>query len=219
MDAIEFACVMDRLTESLNIKIDTDLVSTIYEEYQGSYDNYTLFELIELLGKSNEYTQKFPLNKKEIIKIIKDNKLNIPPKQEPMEPTKWKHYRIRRSLDVIDAGSVEFYDGSIIKYPDGQAYLIDCINRSSVMVSDNISDNITTDNLPDDYYVSDNRLYKEVLVVYFENVDTKEESEMLAEDFMYDMDYENVTIVQDRNRGIYMNEEQKIFWTNHVRWM
>lgn len=220
MDADEFACIMEGVTKSLNIDIDSDIVSNIYDEYRGSYENYTLFELIKLLQNSKEYTEQFPFNKNEIIKIIKENNLDIPPKYEPLEPTKWGHYRIRRSLDVIDADSVEFYDGSIVKYPDGQVYLIDCINTTSMLVSDDITniEDIKSES-SECYYVHDNKIYKEILVVCFENVDTKEKCEMLAEDFMYDMDYEDITIVQDRNRGIFMNEEQENYWTNHVRWM
>jgi hypothetical protein len=55
--------------------------------------------------------------------------------------------------------------------------------------------------------------------MYFKNMDTNEELSMCAEDFMWRMDNEDITILQDRNCGKFMNEEQEQYWTNHVRWM
>ena len=204
MEAIEFACVMDKLSKSLKIDLDPDLVGEIHSIYEGSYENYTLLELIGLLRK-NKIKITCAWNKKAIIAFIEENKYNIPKKYEPMEPTKWEHYRIRRSLDVIDTENIEFYEGSMVKMPDGEDYLID-VNKWGELISEDLDQ---TD--PDSWV--------DVIYVYLENIKTKEEICMYAEEFIECLDYEDVTILQDRNTGYFLNDEQKTRWENHVRYM
>jgi hypothetical protein len=143
-------------------------------------------------------------NKKALVQLIKEKNLDIPERREEMQLSEWRHYRIRKSLDVLEVRStldtmksktLEFYDGSIIQDPSGQIYLLKFINKE---------------------YISDDEIG---IVMYFKNMETKEEIEMYAEDFVWSLDNEDVTILQDRNNDKFMNEEQKEKWTNHVRWM
>lgn len=206
MDATEFACTLEGITKSLNIEIDSDIVGKMFNAYEKTYENYTLLELIGLL-----YHHKIkitcPWNKKALIKMIEDKNLNIPVKKEPMTPTKWDHYRVRRSLDVIETKYMEFYEGSIVQMPDGKAYIITDIYLEK--------EELISDDLPIDEYSS----YRKIIIIYFEDMETIEESSMYIEDFMHSLDFEDTTILQDRNREYFMNEEQKTFWKNYVRWM
>jgi hypothetical protein len=203
MEAIEFACVLTEITKSLNIELDSDLVGKIFEIYEHSYENYTLLELMGLVRNAgHEITCDW--NKKALVQLIKEKNLDIPERREEMQLSEWRHYRIRKSLDVLEVRStldtmksktLEFYDGSIIQDPSGQIYLLKFINKE---------------------YISDDEIG---IVMYFKNMETKEEIEMYAEDFVWSLDNEDVTILQDRNNDKFMNEEQKEKWTNHVRWM
>ena len=49
MEVTEFVCFFERLQKSLNIQLDSDIISKIHDYYEGSYENYTLLELINLL--------------------------------------------------------------------------------------------------------------------------------------------------------------------------
>lgn len=205
MNAIEFNCVINEITKKLGIQMDADLVGKIYDIYEGTYDNYTLLELIGLLEKYNiEIT--CPWNKRAIIKMIEDQKLDIPKKYEPMQPTTFQHYRVRRSLDILNTRYMEFYDGCIVQTPDGQAQKILFLQSEEELISDDL----------DPYQGSS---YKSTIFIYFENMATKEETEMTAKEFIWKLDNLDCTILQDQNRQYFMNEEEKHFWTNHVRVM
>ncbi len=206
MEAIELACWMERITKNLKIELDSDLVGKIYDIYKISYENYTLLELIGLLRK-RKIAIDCPWSKKDIIQMISDKNIKLPIKEEPLQPTKWEHYRIRRSLDIIKTDHMEFYEGSIIQMPDdGDPYLIIDVESNQELISEDLAED-------------DDRNYKDVLYVYLENTNTKKEYCIYVEDLMYSLDYEDVTILQDRNRGMFMNEEQKIRWTNHIRYI
>jgi hypothetical protein len=195
MEAIEFACVFEEIAKSLKIELDSDIAGNIFDIYEGYYENYTLLELIGLL-RDEEHDITCPWNKKALIKMIKDNNINIPKKYEPMKPTEWEHYRIRRSLDVIDAKYLEFYEGSIIQEPTGQVYMLETMCEEIQ---------------PDDG--------RTAVVMYFINMDTDEELIMYAEDFIWSIDNEDVTILQNRDCMKFMNEEQEEYWTNNRRGM
>lgn len=193
MEALEFACVFEEITEKLGTKLDSDIAAKIFEMYEVSYENYTLVELLHLLR--NYDIQDVAWNKKALIKMIEDKNLPIPEKKEAMEPTKWEHYRIRKSLDVINVKYLEFYDGSIIQDPSGIIYMLEFINRD----------------------LDENE--EEIIIMCFQNMETKEQLIMNAEDFMWSIDNEDVTILQDRNYKKFMNDEQKEYWTGHVRYI
>ena len=199
MEAIEFACVINEITNTLQIELDSDLAAKMFDIYEGSYENYTLLELIGMLHQpKHEIT--VPWNKKELIKMIEDKKLDIPKRYEPAEPTKWKHYRIRKSIDVIQTPYLEFQDeGCIFQDPEGKIYELVC----------------TTRDIEGDYDADD---YEEVFLMWFHNIDTKEETCMYVEDFIWSLDNEDVTILQNAQYGKYLNDAEKERWTNYVRW-
>lgn len=207
IDAILFADAMDRWTNKLAIDMDSELVGNIFKIYEKkcSYDNYNLLELVGLC-QENEILATCPLNRKAIIEMIDTKNIDIPLKHEPMNATKWEQYMVRNSLCVIKTKYMEFYEGSIIQMPDGDPYIVEDILCEEELISDD---------LPADEESS----YKEVITFYLKNLKTDEESKMSIEDFMHNLDYEDVTILQDRKNGIYMNEEQKELWTNHIRWI
>jgi len=199
MDAIEFACVMKEITESLNIQLDADVTSKIFDIYEGSYENYTLLELIYLLRKKN-YEITVPWNKKELITMIENNNLDIPKKYEPMEPTKWEHYRVRRSLEVIDIvdSYMTFDDGGFDIFQDGRGY----IHRLVYICRESDADD-----------------EEEVSVMYFENIDNNNESRLKVDEFIWSLDNEDITILQYVMHEKFLNEEEKEKWKNHIRYM
>ena len=206
MDATEFACTLEGTTKSLNIEIDSDIVGKMFNAYEKTQENYTLLELIGLLH-THKIKITCPWNKKALIKMIEENNIHIPVKHEPITPTKWDHYRVRRSLDVIKTEYMEFYEGSIIQMPDGKAYtIIDVYLEKEELISDDLP-------------IDEDSSYRKIIIIYFQDVETKEESSIYIEDFMHALDFEDTTILQDRNREYFMNEEQKTFWKNYVRWI
>ncbi len=198
MEAIEFACVISEITKSLKIDIDSDIVGNIFDIYQGSYENYTLFELLHLLRKGN-HEITVPWNKKAIIKMIEDEKIAIPRKYEDMEPTKWEHYRIRKSLEVINIIDlyIEFDDNGFDIFQDsmGNIHKLECICRE----------------------LDENE--EETLAMYFENIVNKQTSRMEVEDFIWSLDNEDITILQYVLHEKFLNEEEKERWKNYVRYM
>lgn len=198
MEAIEFACVIDEITKSLKIDMDSNIIGNIFDIYQGSYENYTLFELVDLLRKGN-HEITVPWNKKAIIKMIEYKKLAIPKKYEDMEPTKWEHYRIRRSIEVIDIiGSyMEFDDNGFDIFQDsmGNIHKLECICRE----------------------LDEND--EESLVMYFENIVNKNISRLSVEDFIWSLDNEDITILQYVLYKKFLNQEEKERWEKNVRYM
>ena len=190
MEATQFACVMEEISKSLNIDMDADLTAKIFDLYEFSYDNYTLLELLYLLRKK-KYEITVPWNKKAIIEMIEDKNLDIPKKTEPMEPTKWehysirenlKHYRTRRCFDVIDTTFMDFEDDTsniIFQDPYGNKQQLIQICKED----------------------------EEIIIMYFENTETKIGTQMYVEDFIWSIDNENVTILQHIDYGKYLNQE------------
>jgi hypothetical protein len=200
MEAIEFACVIDEITKSFKIEMDSEIAGKMFDIYEGSYDNYTLLQLIAMLRKA-KYENTVPWNKKALIKMIEDKKLDIPKRYEDMEETIWDHYRIHKSIDVIQTLCMEFNDeGCIFQDPRGNI-------QELVLISQEIEGDYEADN------------YEIVYLMWFENMHTKTETCMYVEDFIWSLDNENVTIVQNPQYGKYLSNEEKERWTNYVRWI
>lgn len=198
MEAIEFACVIDEITKSFKIEMDSEIAGKMFDIYEGSYDNYTLLQLIAMLRKA-KHEITVPWNKKALIKMIEDKKLDIPKRYEDMEETIWDHYRIRKSIDVIQTPCMEFNDeGCIFQDPRGNI-------QELVLISQEIEGDYEADN------------YEIVYLMCFENIHTKTETCMYVEDFIWSLDNENVTIVQNPQYGKYLSNEEKERWTNYVR--
>jgi hypothetical protein len=199
MDAINFACVMEQISKSLN--------------YEGSYENYTLLELIHLL-RIKKYEITVAWNKKAIIKMIQDNNLDIPEKYEPMEPTKWEHYRIRKSLDVISIldTHIEFDDCGFNIFQDSKGNMHRLVHICRELVEDK---EYKDEGEQDTYDTEDN----EVMVMYFENIENQTESRLEVEDFIWSLDNEDITIIQYESFDKFLNEEERIKVKNYVRYI
>lgn len=77
--------------KKLGFSIDSAIVGSIFHHYKGTYENYTLLELIRELELARIEIQ-CAWNKRAIIEMIEDRHLNIAKKYEPMQPTKWEHH-------------------------------------------------------------------------------------------------------------------------------
>jgi acyl carrier protein len=89
LDSLEFACLLDEIQKCLHINIDSDIVCKIFEYYEGSYENYTLLELIDELTLSRIQIL-CSWNKKEIIRMIEEFDINIPKKYLQMQNNIWE---------------------------------------------------------------------------------------------------------------------------------
>lgn len=192
MKAIEFACVIEDITKSLEIQMDTDLVAKIFDIYEGSYENYTLLELLYLLREGN-HEITVPWNKKAIIEMIEEKNLDIPKKTEPMEPTKWEHcsvrenlehYRTRECYDEIITPFMVFSDE--VYFNNYNNYFIDPYGNIQCLVE------ICKDTEED------------VVLMYFENIETNTQSTMYVEDFIWSIDNEDVTILLEDDLEKYL---------------
>jgi hypothetical protein len=173
MDPIEFACVINEITKCLNIHIDTDITAQIFDIYKGSYDNYTFLELLSLL-RDSDYDITVPWNKKALIKMIEENNLDIPKKQGDMEITNWWWKNFRYSnIDVIYTKYMNFDDSSYCVFQDSQG---------NVQIVERIcSEEVNGDN---------------IIVVYFQDMKTKKEFKVHANDFIWNLENTDITILE-----------------------
>jgi len=183
MEPIEFACIFTDITKKLSIEIDIDIIAKIYDIYEGSYENYTLLELINLveIEKIN-----CPWNKKAIIKTIKNKKLNIPKKYEEIEPTKWIYYEKSNNIDYIYLDCIytntyfKFYEGDIIQLSNG--YILKLLNIIKL-----------------------NYNVKQFTHLYFMNININKKICILAEDFINMLDNDDITILQNLDRCYFIH--------------
>ena len=131
MEALEFACFFERLQKSLKIQIDSDIVGRMYDIYEGSYDNYTLLELISLMEINKIKTDSNKVSKKSLIQQIKDQNLDLPKKYEPSAPsTNWFIAGGKKSTNYNNYICIEDHDiiideGSKITMTDNITYRIE----------------------------------------------------------------------------------------------
>jgi hypothetical protein len=221
MQAIEFACVMEELLSSLNIEMDTELTAKIFDLYEPSYDNYTLIELLYLL-RIKKYEINVPWNKKAIISMIEEKNLDIPKKTGPIEPTKWRHYSVRKNLrhyrtsqcfDVIDTPLMDFNDEVSIIFSDpcGNIQELYLICKETEDTDDDEDDededdetNIETTICAEDLYSSNDK--EENILMCFKNSETNIETIMYVEDFIWSIDNEDVTILEHVQYGKFLDE-------------
>jgi hypothetical protein len=93
MQALEFCLLFSRLEKRLGLALDSGIVSYIYRQYRGTYSNYTLFELVDML-ECKGIAIDCALNKGLIIDMIRRLRIgdDVIPKQDlaiPMRPTEW----------------------------------------------------------------------------------------------------------------------------------
>jgi hypothetical protein len=155
---------------------------------EASYENYTLLQLISIM-EGSAYNRKCPWNKKAIIEFIGKEKMDIPKKLKEVEPTKWHHYSTARYEGVLVTPTCKFYDGCAIQLQDGSMWDIE--------VREALSD--------------------EDVVVCIDLVGASEEDDkhMRGDEFMYMLDYENITLLQVRDLHYYISREQEEYWRNY----
>lgn len=176
-----------------NVELSSDISEMIYEKYEESYKNYTLLELITTVHMSG-YTITCPWNKLDIINMIEQNGHNVPIKKEEMVRTTWNHYRIRRSMDVLETPNCEFYEGDKIQLENGIIYDI------------HFEEHKVTN--------SENKVEFQVYAVL-----TPYEGETISvtpQELIDMLDYDDVTIVQCRDLCYYMCAEEEEYWENYV---
>jgi hypothetical protein len=182
MDAIEFACFFERFQKSIGLEIDPEIVGEVYDHYEGSYENYTLLELISMLSMK-QITIDCEFNKKAIIEMIKTQKIDIPKRYEPMQPTTWWLEEGKRYNHIFVPNMYfAFYEGDIFKTHCGIIWELVDIQR----------DNDTED-------AEDAEENQSAVYMHFINKDTGDDIYIEAGDFIYSLDYQDTTIVYNNN--------------------
>jgi hypothetical protein len=207
LDPAIFTCILTEMGSLYNLELPSDITENLYELYEGSYENYTLFELDRAVFKSGNKLY-CPLNKKAIINMIEINGYDVPKKKERSDATTWEHYRIRRSLDVLETPYCKFYEGTIIQLQDGILYYIDVTNDQKL-----ISEDLPTN---DPYSWED--IVNISLYPYngiTADYDEEEVIKMTAQEFINMIDFDDVTIVQNTDMGIFLSDEEEEYWTNY----
>lgn len=189
MNAVEFACFFERLQKSVGYGLDTDIVGSIFDHYEGCYENYTLLELISMLSAKNVKIE-CAFNKKTIIEFIKEKKIDIPKQYEPIKPTSWNfeessHYHYIFIHDMYFG----FYVGDIFKTQAGVVWILDNVESYEVPIMGKYQ---SLDEEPEGGY--DNMIY-----MYFTNQDTGDDICIQADDFIYHLDHDDMTILFSNN--------------------
>lgn len=188
MNAIEFACFFERLQKSIGYQIDSVIVGQIFDYYEGSYENYTLLELISMLS-SKDITIDCAFNKKAIIEMIEQQKIDIPKRYEDIQPTSWwMEEGGRYNYIFIPNMYFAFYEGDIFKTQGGMVWELDHIESYEEGIYDEFQ---SIDEEPEEY--------QNVVYMYFINKDTGDDICVQADDFIYSLDYEDTTIVYNTN--------------------
>jgi hypothetical protein len=176
---IEFACFFERLQKKLDIRINSDIVSKIYDIYDGTYENYTLLELISILLENN-IRITCPWNKKIIIEMIisQDNKTYIQKKYEPMKPSKCTLKKSQEySLQFNDFITISNHD--IIKFSNGNEYEI-------MIIKEEQNDN------------DDCKIY-----VFLFNLNINQEICYYPKTLASILDYEDITIITNKDKNLF----------------
>lgn len=152
----------------------------------ATYENYTLLELISIM-ENTEYRRMCPWNKKAIIEFIEQNKMDIPKKIGKLEPTQWHHYSTTQGEGVLCTPMCKFYDGCAILLQDGTVYDIEM--REAIADDDDI---VICVDLMGDY--------------------EEQDKHMRGDEFVYILDYEDITLIQVRDLDYYVSEDQREYW-------
>jgi hypothetical protein len=183
MNCIEFACFFERFQKSIGYHIDSDIACKIYDYYEGSYENYTLLELISMLSMK-DIKIDCEVNKKTIIQMIQDKQIDIPKRYEDIQSTMWCIEEGNRyNYIFIPKMYFAFYEGDIFKTQVGIVWKLVDIQFERDEYIDELH------SIDDDY----------VSYMYFTNQDTGEDICIPVEDFMYSLDYYDITILYNNN--------------------
>ena len=175
---IDFVCLVERLHKKLDIMINPDIFSKIYDIYNGTYENYTLLELINKLLENN-IRITCPWNKKMIIEMIQTQGLYIPKKYEPMEPTNWE-LTISGDCCLKCNNCITISNHDIIKSSNGDLYEIMIVKYDD-----------------DDDDDEDDKVY-----IYLFNFNDEQETDFLPMTLVNILDYEDITIITNQDMGL-----------------
>jgi hypothetical protein len=179
---IEFTCLLERLQKKLDIRIDSDIIGKIYYIYEGTYENYTLLELINILLE-NKFRITCPWNKKMIIEMIKTEGLYIPKKYEPMEPSNWE-LKISGDCCLKCNDFITISNHDIIQCSNGDDYEIMIVKYEDDNDDDDDDDN--------------SKVY-----VYLFNLNDEQETDFLPKTLINILDYEDITIITNKDKGLH----------------
>lgn len=180
MEKLEFACFFERLQKSLSIRLDSDVVSHIYDIYSHTYDNYGLFEIYGLI-KQKQKIYIDMMNWNVLIDIAR--KLDLPQKHindTILEPS-W--YLMRDRYDIMSITLVypkfEIFQGDLIRLSDGYTYEINEIYLMDF----------------DLYGTDDEDAIRDDCKVCLENVDTGDFMDMSGRDFIFELDCKDIQYI------------------------
>ena len=174
---IEFACLFERLQNKLDIRVNSDIVSKIYDIYDGKYENYTLLELINKLLE-NKVNITCPWNKKMIIEMIKidEQKFNISKKYEPMKQSNWTLIKLENENYGLQFNNfITISNHDIISFSNGYEYEI-------MIIKDK---------------------HNEQIYVYLFNLNNEHEICYYSKTFASILDYEDITIITNKDKGLF----------------
>jgi hypothetical protein len=175
---IEFACLLERLQKKIDIRINSDIVGKIYDIYDGTYENYTLFELINKLLE-NKIRITCPWNKKMIIEMIQSEGLYIPKKYEPMERTNWK--LIYRDCCLKCNSSFTISNHDIIRCSFGNLY--------QIMITQSTKETVQGD-------------YEDDVCLYLYSMSNANPVCFFVKTSDDILDYEDITIITNKDKGL-----------------
>jgi len=144
------------------------------------YDNYTLFELINIVNKQNIRIY-YPFNKKEILKIIKEKNIDIPEKKGNIKNTEWC------IQDIYSEDFRKWFGGK-------KENVIWCKNEQIMICSNNLIKNHEEDKEHIILNICDDDVSPYVVLK-----DTKKEHiiQKKIDEFMKILDYDDITIESD----------------------
>jgi hypothetical protein len=192
---IEFACIIDELEKTHNVYYDVDITAHIYDLYlESMYEAYTLFELIAILN-ANRIIIDCALNKREIIKMIIRNKIDIPIPASDDD--------IHKSIWYIDNKCGLWVGGGLqqikIKYND-----VFCINNKNYKIT-------CIKPLP---YNKFKHKYEHTIIL--KNVENASEClKMTVETFMHTLDTKDITIA----KSMFIENIQELYKLWHNRFL
>ena len=197
MEDIEFACFFERIQKSLNIKIDSDIVSHIYDSYCQTYETYGMFELYGILKHNNVKVDVDTMNWYKLFDKIKEQKIDIQPKHILDGSCEPPWYLMRDRDDVFSITltypKFEIVRDDVIIMPDGFRYAINEI----YLMNDEI------------YSTDDDEAIRNDCMVCLENIDTMEYRDMKARDFLFVLDCDEGIQFVESNWLDYINTRYK----------
>lgn len=180
---IEFACLFERLQNKLDIRVNSDIVSKIYDIYDGKYENYTLLELINKLLE-NKVNITCPWNKKMIIEMIKtdEQKFNISKKYEPMKQSNWTLIKLEDKNYSLQLNNfITISNNDIIKFSNDNEYEIMIVKEEQIKQNKQI----------------------EQIYIYLFDLNNEHEICYYPKTLVSILDNEDVTIITNKDKNLF----------------